>query len=146
VGKSCTDEVFTNKPAKDVAARVRELLKANPAQPVGMSFCASVFSHDASFRGIERTKGDIAKDCGAHGALIIGQRRDPNTKKCQFMVRNSWGGTCAHYNWCIEKPEKGPDGLLHCKQEGWPCKPGEGNIWVDAEALSNNIFGLQYVK
>ncbi|MEK6579159.1 MAG: hypothetical protein AABZ55_08025 [Bdellovibrionota bacterium] len=90
-------------------------------QPLGIDLSTKVLTRPKGFRGINRITGTEIFP-GSHAALIIGRRKNPKTKFCQFLVRLSWG--------------KDPTGYA----KEWTFT--NGNLWVDAEDLSENIFGL----
>jgi hypothetical protein len=122
------------------------LLKPNP-QPIGISYCAEILTtKDHSIAGVRHQGNEL--NCRAdsanpksihtnHGSVVIGQRWNPETNKCQFLVRNSWGDGCAQYSW---GPIKTADSN--------PPYPGceRGQIWVDEDALGRNTMATSYLK
>lgn len=63
-------------------------------------------------------------DRPTHGSLIVGRRWNQENQKCELLVRNSWGTTCAPYS--------------------YPCE--EGNIWIPDHVVMNATFGITYVN
>jgi hypothetical protein len=59
----------------------------------------------------------------SHEALVIDERANPRTGRCEFLVRKSWGTDCAQYH-----------------RAGWDCEHGQ--IWVDSEDLGSNILSI----
>ena len=93
---------------------------------MGISYCAKVLKKP-QYVGFIGRRTSIDSKCGNHASLVVGKRARGG--KCQFLVRNTWGNSC-RYKWECERNKKG-------KEEG---------IWIDAEALINNIYELQYFK
>lgn len=119
--------------SNDITKIIQARLSRSNPQPIAISYCAAVLT-DQTYKGFERMssssllgwKGDIVPksqrpDCGNHASLVIGQRM--NGGKCQFLVRNSWGSSCAGYS--------------------WPCQ--NGNIWIDSDRLAENIYKLSWL-
>ena len=77
--------------------------------------------------GVQRRSPSVSPGCDYHASLVIGRRKDPDSGKCQFLVRNSWGTGCDGY-----------------RQAGWDCE--HGNIWVDEAALKVNLTEVYYLE
>jgi len=104
-------------------------------QPVAISYCSSVLSGGRGTEtGAYGLLPAIARvplpSCYPHVSLVIGQRRNPTTRRCQFLVRNSWGDSCLGTG-----PASGRSSAQYSSD--WQCEGG--NIWVDADVLSQNI-------
>lgn len=100
--------------------------KAAQIQPVRIAYCAHVLQWP-DYRGVEQEKeaeGEgihttLAADCGPHAGTVIGLRIKQGS--LDFLVQDSNG------------PESGAM---------WPSE--DGKYWVDADALSENMFFLNY--
>lgn len=95
------------------------------ATPVALGMCSTVLTAYTS------SKGSVMPDseeCGPHAVLVIGQRLDRKTNRCEFLVRNSWGSKVGDYS----KP--------------WKEEVGKGNVWIDAEVLARNTFHSTRIK
>lgn len=102
--------------------------------PVGISYCSNLFDKKdggKSFDGIKSRKGnsteyypkETPKECGNHASLVIGSKFNKTTKRCDFLIRNTWGTGCKSYH-------------SDFKCEG-------GNIWVDQDTLERNTYRIQ---
>jgi len=58
---------------------------------------------------------------GLHASTVVGRRWHEESGKCEYLIRNSWGESCVHY----QNPDR--------------CE--NGNIWVDRDSLKNNLTG-----
>lgn len=76
--------------------------------PVVADYDAAIFAH--------------APQQGAHASVIVGRRFNKETNKCEFLIRNSWGKSCAYY------------GSRH------QCE--DGNIWVPREEFHQHVTGV----
>lgn len=137
--------------------------KLNRGQPLIVNYCARVLG-DKNYRGIDSSRNDfiviknrssrilleedldeskidpnkkdkMTKGCGKHSSMVVGSRNHGG--KCQYLLRNTWGSTTyeQHPN-CLCEVAKG-------RYEN--CNHGDGTpnvvgCWVDAEALTPNIF------
>ena len=123
VERSCTNWSPTIKssckelPAYNLDRIDQELAKGNP---VGISYC-SRFLQDPAYRGFPQTTPQA--DCGMHASAVIGRKLD-SRGTCQYLIRNSWGINKVKYGWKTDK----------------------GDIWVDMEALNDNIRDYQIVN
>jgi hypothetical protein len=99
------------------------------AQPVAISFCSAILTAGRSFQvnldDVAAGKADASNKCEDHAALVIGSRKNPQTGKCQYLVRNSWGTACEY-------------------SKDWQCDTGKGNLWIDRDTLVNNIYRISY--
>ena len=119
-----------------------KLNEKNPS-PIGISFCHKVLKDRdvSSLSPIGRVDTD---KCGAgargiHTAPIVGRRlvkfKDTDGKEypfCQFLVRDSYGTSCANYP---DDPEITPSKV---------CENGQ--IWVDESALLTNTSEAYYLE
>ena len=122
----------TYRPATDVTtekllAGIRYALDSTNPQPAAVSYCSQVLKKGRSFKGV--VDGRAIKSCRRHVSLIIGRRQqaiDGGVVRCQYLIRNSWGLKTKKYShdWQIDK----------------------GNIWVDADALIANAYGVSYLE
>jgi len=91
---------------------------------IGISYCSRVVKN-RNVRGLKPDRSGFTNNCGNHASIIVGKRARGG--RCQFLVRNTWGNSCK-YDWECEKNQQG-------QEEGF---------WVDAEALVDNIYKLDY--
>lgn len=61
-----------------------------------------------------------------HAVVAVGRRYNPQSKKCEFLIRNSWGESCSVYKGKYAKAS-------HCDK---------GHLWVSKEELHQNIIGI----
>lgn len=117
----------------------KKLNEKNPS-PIGISFCRKVFK-DRDISTLDAAgRPDKAKCIGAaHTAPIVGRRlvmfKDTDGKTypfCQFLVRDSYGTSCANYP---DDPEITPSKV---------CENGQ--IWVDESALLTNTSEAFYLE
>lgn len=111
------------------------------AQPTTISYCDQVLTQGSAYSGVNRDPGFTGRQCVdaahpdslfRHASLVIGRRINPQTNRCQFLVRNSWGSQCM--TGTPRRPVYAPE---------WDCD--HGNIWVDTDALAKNTYELQYL-
>jgi hypothetical protein len=102
-------------------------LDASRPRPVAIRYCAMVL-RDANWVGTNPVTGNVRSNlCSSpssgnylnHSSFIAGRR--PGPRGCQYLVVNSWGGSCATYD------------------KKWECDAGK--VWVDASALVANTSG-----
>ena len=100
-------------------------------QPLIIRYCSKMLSAGPGFQGLDRAAKAPEEDnknykngCGGHASLLIGRRFNSKSKKCQFLVQNSWGASC-------DEPYS----------PKWNCEPGTGKIWIDCDELANNVYG-----
>lgn len=68
---------------------------------------------------------EMAKESG-HASSVIGRNINPQTNKCEYLIRNSWGSSCEGV------PEK------------YRCH--KGNFWVTRDELYRNLIQVSYIK
>ena len=112
-------------PMKLYSLMTRQLNRKKPTG-IGISYCAKILKKP-QYVGFIGRRTSVDSKCGNHASLVVGKRARGG--RCQFLVRNTWGNSC-RYKWECERNQKG-------KEEG---------IWIDAEALINNIYEIQYFK
>lgn len=61
-----------------------------------------------------------------HAVMAVGRRYNPQSKKCEFLIRNSWGESCTPYKGKYAKTS-------NCDK---------GHLWVPREELHQNILGV----
>lgn len=62
----------------------------------------------------------------SHASTVVGRKWNSEKKSCEYLIRNSWGSTCDHYNNDVK------------------CEAG--NIWVSEAQLEKATRGVQYIK
>ena len=98
----------------------------NP-QPIGIDICAQVLKT----KDAHAWNADKPGDCDGgqrHSVIIIGRKLNPDSGKCQFILRNSWGTDCWQYK---------VGAKLSCDARGQPA--------VDADLLTDNVFRLNWL-
>ena len=63
-----------------------------------------------------------------HAVLAVGRRFNSDSKKCEFLIRNSWGESCSVYQGKYAKAS-------HCDK---------GHLWVPREELHQNIIEVTH--
>ncbi|MCM2322871.1 MAG: hypothetical protein NDJ90_06380 [Oligoflexia bacterium] len=121
-------------PAKsptEIANFFADRIKARTDLPTQVTICEKVFNRP-NYRliaePVEAWNRHSCKD-SLHSMLVIGKRRNPESGRCEFLLRNSWGTDC------------GPSGV------NFKCE--NGSIWVDADTLARvtlRAFELQRGK
>ncbi len=115
---------------KRTAKKISSVLEQRNALPMGINYCSNILEQKG-YQGLTFRKGKtyvphFRTDCDRHVSIVIGQRT--RNGRCQFLVRDSHGSQCDFYD------------------KGWDCKTPKYNsgwgIWIDAEALANNTYGL----
>lgn len=121
-------------PKDSLDAILVHLNRAEPVQPLSVGICAAMLRDGHAYRGYSKPRrGDddgyhTASDCENHSVLVIGKRPSPKTGKCQLLVQNSWGTDCDGY---------APDWIKDCDQ---------GKVWIDADALTRNMYDMNYLE
>lgn len=64
-------------------------------------------------------------ESGTHAMNIIGRKWNHETSKCEYLVKNSWGNSCARLNTTIVK-----------------CDKETGAFWIDRDTLFRNIIEI----
>lgn len=67
--------------------------------------------------------GNDRQNSGLHASTIVGRKWNEQTNKCEYLIRNSWGESCAYY----KNPEKCEDGY----------------IWVDRDKIMANLHSAR---
>lgn len=109
--------------------KLHELLERPNAQPVGIGYCAYVLMNGKDYVGYKpgflgfTSVSDLA-NCGLHESVVIGRKKVGD--KCFFKIRNSWGKYFySHKDWINED---------------------DGNVWVEENALTNNMGSISYLE
>ncbi len=63
-----------------------------------------------------------------HAVVVVGRRYNKELKKCEFLIRNSWGESCSGYAGKYTKAS-------HCDK---------GNIWIAREEMHRNIHKVTH--
>lgn len=101
-------------------------------KPVAISYAAqflfqtSVPDWRFSLHRLMTTRNDTV---ARHASMIVGRRWNDTRKRCEFILRNSWGTNCKAYaNAYFQKPE-------HCEA---------GNLFVSDRFLETQMYGIYY--
>ena len=119
---------YSSRQMKPVLQRrlLNHLSEAKSATPVGISYCSALLQKGPDWKKGTQEASDLFRtpECGMHASIVVGKRQKNGS--CQFLIRNSWGTDCDSY------------------AKTWECQNGQ--IWVDADALLENTYELQFVK
>lgn len=153
---ACVKDIDPHRAASDYRAIVDQRLALPAAQPVEISYCATLLQQGPSYPGVNRDPAAASrcapqangKPGGSHSSLIIG-RRTAADGTCQYLVRNSWGASCkgGKRHTLPGGPEVAP-GYGSGKDiysPAWNCDEGKGDIWIPADALFSAVFGVSYL-
>lgn len=140
--------------SSSIVDRIESALHAKNALPIPIGYCAQPIIDGRGSDALPKDLRQNISQCGPHASLIIGQRKNPETKRCEYLVRNSWG----------KDPESKKistgltwEGEIYSKTVmGWGFRgPGSsyqvkavknltGNIWIDREDFLNDMaFWIQ---
>ncbi|MCC7440029.1 MAG: hypothetical protein IT285_00260 [Bdellovibrionales bacterium] len=126
--------------APELRSTLHRLISRGGAQPVGIDICTNMIRSVPPYRGMHyRTEPDgrrvlgctadpaLPQDSGdgTHAVVVAGRRWNESSGRCQFLVRNSWGTSCAGY------PSE-----LDCEQ---------GSLWVDEADVGESTFNLTWL-
>lgn len=118
------DEKARFKPEVSLPTIHRELDKGlRRAMPIAVSYCSSILAEGRGFK----TKDPNTDDCGRHASLITGRRKNPQSGRCELLIRNTWGNSCGSYS------------------KDWTCDSAKGSVWVDEQVLGRAITNVQTV-
>ncbi len=98
--------------------QVMALLDGPHPQAVGIGYVYSAIQ-SIEFRG----------SIGAHASVIIGRKINSQNKRCEFLVRDSYGSECNDKN---GQP-----------RYSLPCE--NGSVWVDARSLMKSTMALTWI-
>ena len=111
------------RPSHPNESEIDDAIKAK--YPVGISYCANVLTN-RSYEQPKNVKDDHdTNKCDPHASMIVGTALD-DKGRCTYVVRNSWGTYCGHYD------------------KDYTCK--DGNIFIPKENLLKNVFGIDTLK
>lgn len=95
---------------------VNQLLESG--RPAAIAYLARVY--------LGENDPNVLANKDGHASSIVGRKWDPSSGKCEYLIRNSFGKSCAFYRF----PEK--------------CE--EGYIYVPAEVLMKDTHEVSYVQ
>jgi len=108
----------------------------DPARlPIPIDYCSRILRPD---RGLELPTWDKEENkwqvnpesCGKHASLIVGRRFNQETRKCEFLVRNSWGSRC-------------PESYVTREEGGYITQCDEnGQLWINSEDLASAMYRM----
>jgi|GEM_PF-2331249 len=118
------DPEAVSKVNHKIEKQIESYLASPHPQPVGVEFCSQILKEN------RESSYFFGEGCQKHAAVVIG-RRDCTEKTTvkpvkQFLLRNSWGRDCSPYD------------------KIWDCD--SGSIWIDEDALANNITAIVHLK
>jgi len=119
---SSTPKKFKNK--------INAMLESPNPVPIGVGYCSGLLDYGIDYRGLKKgflgftsIKSMNSSDCGIHESAVIGRKMING--KCHFKIRNSYGDD---------------------EHIGLPWESDKGNIWLEADALTNNMGSLTYLE
>lgn len=76
-------------------------------------------------------------ETSSHGSIVVGRRTNPETGKCDYLLRNSYGKSC----------DQNEDSELSCHKtcDASGCRY-TGNFWVSQDRVKEVITGVTYLK
>jgi hypothetical protein len=86
---------------------------------------SNVVALDYDSRVLKDKNSKGVKISELHTSLIVGKRWNQSSKSCEFLIRNSWGEDCSHY-----------DSRYQCE---------EGHIWVQERALYGSLTSIVFI-
>jgi hypothetical protein len=99
------------------------LVRGAQSYPIGISYCASVLKEGRAYS----TRQSNDARCGNHASLVVGRRRNPKTRACEYAIRNTWGHTSNYH-------------------ADWTPEAKKGLVWVDGETLGRAVYGVQVME
>jgi hypothetical protein len=91
--------------------------------PVGINYCSAVLKN-SKFQSKTQPIWKDNQVCGAHASVIVGTALD-SKGQCTYVLRNSWGKSCAPY-----------DRTYDCK---------DGHVYIPKATLIRQTFELQEI-
>ncbi len=92
--------------------------------PVGINYCSAILNN-SKFQSKTQPIWKDSKACGPHASVIVGTAVD-SKGQCTYVLRNSWGTSCAHY-----------DRTYDCK---------DGHVYIPKDTLIRQTFELQEIS
>ncbi|MBP9681303.1 MAG: hypothetical protein KBD76_07855 [Bacteriovorax sp.] len=77
-------------------------------------------------------------DEGKHGSIVMGRKYNREKKKCEYLIRNSWGKDCSITENDKIRCHQECDSANHCRETGY--------LWVGENDLQDNITGVFYAQ
>lgn len=74
---------------------------------------------------------------GGHASLVVGRRTNPDSGKCEYLIRNSWGKNCDQ--------REGEDLTCHKNCDSSGCRYS-GHFWVSDSKLKDSILGVTTIQ
>ena len=125
----CHTDLTHFEPEDKIIRRLEEGLFAPFSQPLAIAYCSKVLKEGKNYSGFSHDLRDFrfvnSTECGGHVSLISGKRIHPTGGQLQFLIHNSWGTGCDY-------------------SADWQCE--NGKIWVDADALARNTYGVMQLE
>jgi hypothetical protein len=115
--------------------------------PVGIDYCWNFLMdgpdapNEQQLKACKRKGQDKLED--DHKSVLIGRRVNPSTKKCEYLLRNSWGNDCNSYHGSGSESEH-ETYYNSCQDE--LAKNGAADVWIEASVLAPNLHGYQNLK
>lgn len=124
-----TDEEFETRfqvaPVnQNILSLIHSALNRKSPYPALIDICSEVLTdHKNSFK--DSLPSFIGK-CSPHTVVVIGRKENPETGKCEMLIRNSWG---AYQDYDKE----------------WESETN-GQVWIPEEDLSSNVLNVLLAK
>jgi hypothetical protein len=101
-------------------------------QPFGLGVCSSAFQDPYIKIPRGRIKGDDDRSwmgCEGHAVALIGRRWNEQKHQCEYLFRNSWEPTCAHYN----------------PAAGLTCEESTAEVWASSEWIDRAVYAIVHI-
>jgi hypothetical protein len=80
-----------------------------------------------------------------HASVIAGRRTNSKSGKCEYLIRNSWGPDCLHYDYTNQQFHKDANGnYIMIPIYRYECE--EGAFWVPDEDINKLVTEITYQK
>ena len=126
----CHQEATVLESPARIISKIDQRLADVRSQPVGIAYCSKVLRKGRNYRGFSHRLLDFnfvdMDACGGHVSLVTGKRIHSETGRLEFLIHNSWGHGCKRYS------------------SDWECR--RGKIWIDAQVLAENTYGLMGLR
>lgn len=106
--------------------------KGKKSFPISVNLCSNLYESGRNYNPGVRTVGTFVNEenCGQHAVILIGRRKNPETNRCQYLIKNSSGA-----NTCL-------DGISN----DWQCEKKIGSLWVDADKIAEATGRIEVIR
>lgn len=132
---------------RTLATKIDAVLKGETPRPLSLGYCSNVLrgsDYPRRIPGLPRLSRALqAAQCSLHYSLVIGQRKNPESAKCEYLVRNSAGRdfwTKKYACLCEKTNGTGYEDCVPTAQE--PRTDRVVGCWIPSEPLLETAFDL----